>query len=57
MSQPKVTVIDEYDGFVIVITSSDGTETRYRFDQEDTREEMVSVFSELGFECSYEESY
>lgn len=56
MSNVKITILDECDGFVIVI-HKDGEDRRYRFDQEETREEMVDMFHVLGFEAEYEESY
>ena len=57
MSDIKISVIDEYDGFVIVIHKDGEEDKRYRFDQEDTREEMVDMFHSIGFEAEYEESY
>lgn len=50
--KPKVVVIDEYDGFVIVVNGK-----MFRFDQEDLRKDMVKVFKELGIDAEYEVAY
>jgi len=56
-----VRVLDYCDGFGIDIINTDlaGNEeiARYRFDQEDTRESLLDVFSKLGFTTEYEEIY
>lgn len=57
MSDIRITILDECDGFVIIISRDGEEDKRYRFDQEDTREEMVDMFHSLGFEAEYEESY
>jgi len=57
MSNIQITILDEADGFVIVIHKDGEKDERYRFDQEDTREKLVDVFHSLGFEAEYEESY
>lgn len=42
MNNIKITIEDEYDGFVISINDK-----RFRFDQEDTHEDLVLVFREI----------
>lgn len=49
---PTVKVLEEYDGFVIMVD-----EQYFRFDQEDTKEDLIKVFAALGIEASYEEVY
>ena len=51
-------VIEEYsDGFSIVIKYEGGKESRFYFDQEDSKELLVNVFEQLGFNVTYEEIY
>lgn len=53
LPQKKIKVEDYYDGFAIDV---DGV--RYDFDQEDTRELLVDLFRDLGYnDVSYEEVY
>ena len=52
-SNSKIYIGDSYDGFSITINDE-----RFHFDQEDTKEELVDVFKELGFKnIEYEEEY
>ena len=49
----SIEIQDEYDAFVIQING-----TPFRFDQEDDKELLVSVFKYLGFtNVQYEEVY
>lgn len=47
-----VRIEEECDGFVIHIN-----DTRWRFDQEDTKEKLVEVFETLGCKTTYVEVY
>jgi hypothetical protein len=54
----RVRIEDYYDGFAIVISDDDGVLIkRVSFDQEDTRAELLTVFSVLGIEAEHEECY
>lgn len=57
MNKPKVRVIDSYDSFNIVLDYPDGSHKHYHIDQEDTRELLVTLFSDLDFDTEYEEDY
>jgi hypothetical protein len=49
----EIVIAEANDGFSITIG-----EDRFDFNQEDTKEELVSVFRKLGFKSvSYEEEY
>ena len=54
----KIYIGQECDGFFITLTDEEGKEVRYRFNQEDTVEDLARVFKLLGFEdVEYEEVY
>lgn len=53
----SVVIEEENDGFSIVIKYDGGKENRFRFDQEDSKELLVNVFEQLGFNAAYEEIY
>lgn len=57
MTIKKVVVLDMYDAFVIQIVKFDGSMLEYYINQEDTRQDLVEVFTELGFTTEYEEVY
>lgn len=52
----KVRIEDYYDGFGIIVYDGD-KETKFYFDQEDTREKMVEAFKALGIDSEYESVY
>jgi hypothetical protein len=53
----KVRIEDYCDGFAVILIDKDGLEERFRFDQEDTREELVAAFKKLGIKAEYKEIY
>ena len=53
----SIVIEEENDGFSIVIKYDGGKEKRFRFDQEDSKELLVNVFEQLGFNSTYEEIY
>lgn len=61
MSIKNITISEACDGFTISISykDTDGFDSKesYWFSQEDTKEELVSVFKTLGFNSNYEEDY
>jgi hypothetical protein len=57
MSVKTIVVSEACDGFSISLLYENGNNETYTFDQEDTKEELVSVFKALGFNSNYEEVY
>jgi hypothetical protein len=51
----NVIIGEASDGFEISVIYEDGASDTYSFNQEDTKEELVSVFRTLGFNSEYEE--
>lgn len=52
----KIYIGQEYDGFFVTLTKDNGEVVEYGFNQEDTVENLVDVFKQLGVEdVKYEE--
>ena len=52
----KVTILEACDALTILL-EKEGKELRFYFNQEDTKERLVEVFTLLGVEAVYEEDY
>lgn len=53
----KIVICEECDGFDIFILHSSGSHTKFSFNQEDSKQDLVKVFQFLGYKSEYEEVY
>jgi hypothetical protein len=51
----KIIIGQSYDSVTFLVKNDDGTEKRFYFNQEDTFEDMVKFFNELGIDSEFEE--